>query len=209
MEKLATQWPVRLLACAAAVVSVAAWGQSTSKDSDDIFRAGPIIVPAGTPLDIQLTKGVNTKKVAVGDPVYARLHSPVVIGGWRAVDAGAAVQGSVIEVNSGSKEIGGAPRLVLTFRSITAHDGSSVPIDARYEQAGNSDTAKDAAKIAGGAAAGAVVGHQVDDDKGAVVGGVLGAAAGVAAAKNTGSDLRLESGTVLRVTTQSETRVAR
>jgi hypothetical protein len=214
MERIASYWPIRLFVLGAAFgLSSTALGQSSSSDStgysSHVSSRSPINVPEGTPLEIELTKGVNSKKVKVGDPVYARLHSDLVVDGWHAVDAGASVHGSVVEVASGSKKIGGAPRIALAFNSITTNDGNSVPINARYERKGESDTTEDAAKVAGGAAAGAVVGHQVDDDKGSVVGGVLGAAAGAAAAKNTGSDLKLESGTVLQLTTQSVARIDR
>jgi hypothetical protein len=224
MERISAHWPIRLLALGAAcAVSMAASGQSNSSVSaseqssssdstgysSQTSSRSPINVPAGTALEVELTKGVNTKKVKVGDPVYARLHSDLVVDGWHAVDAGAAVRGSVVEVASGGKKIGGAPRIALAFNSITTNEGSSVPINARYERQGESDTTEDAAKVAGGAAAGAVVGHQVDDDKGSVVGGVLGAAAGAAAAKNTGGELKLESGTVLELTTQSPADIKR
>ena len=210
MERFSRRWPIRWLVLGVASgVSLAAAGQSNSDWSyaanspTSASTRSPVHVPEGTPLQVELTKGVNSKKVKVGDPVYARLHSDLVLDGWHAVEAGAPVQGSVVEVASGSKEIGGAPRIALAFNSITTKDGNNVPINARYEKTGKSDTTQDAAKVAGGAAAGAVVGHQVDDDKGSVVGGVLGAAAGAAAAKNTGSDVKLESGTVLKLTTVS------
>jgi len=216
MERSTPQGRVRWLACAACCVSLAAWGQTSSTEPDDSAwerdasntSSSSIHVPVGTPLQIELTKGVNSKKARVGEPVFARLHTDLVLDGWRAIEAGAPVQGSVVEVASGSKKIGGAPRIALAFNSITARDGRAVPINARYERQGKSDTTADAAKVAGGAAAGAVVGHQVDDDKGSVVGGVIGAAAGAAAAKNTGSDLKLESGTVLDVTTGTVARAS-
>ena len=210
MERSTPQRRVRWLACAACCVSLAAWGQTSSTEpdesaweSDASIASSTINVPVGTPLRIELTKGVNSQKAKVGEPVFARLHSDLVLDGWRAIEAGAPVQGSVVEVASGIKKIGGAPRIALAFNSITTKDGNNVPIKARSEKTGKSDTTHDAAKVAGGAAAGAVVGHQVDDDKGSVVGGVLGAAAGAAAAKNTGSDVKLESGTVLKLTTVS------
>jgi Glycine zipper 2TM domain len=214
MERSTHGSRLRWLACAAWCVSLAAWSQSSSYEPDSSAwerdaSITSIHVPVGTPLQIELTKGVNSTKAKVGEPVFARLHEDLVLDGWRAIQAGAPVQGSVVEVASGGKKIGGAPRIALAFTSITARDGSTVPINARYERKGESDTTQDAAKVAGGAAAGAVVGHQVDDDKGSVVGGVLGAAAGAAAAKNTGNELKLESGTVLKVTTETVARADR
>jgi hypothetical protein len=201
MEKTTHRWPVRLLAIAASTLAL-----STQAADSTLWAASsqlPITVPAGTPMEIELTDSISTEKAKVGDPVEARLHSDLIIDNWRAVESGARVTGSVAAVRSGGNEIGGAPRLALAFTSITPPNGTSVPINVRYQNEGGSETGGDAAKIAGGAAAGAVVGHQVDDDKGAVIGGILGAAAGAAAAKNTGGDITLEKGTVLNVTAES------
>jgi hypothetical protein len=207
MEKTTHRWPVRLLAIAASTLALS----TQAADSTLWTAAGqlPITVPAGTPMEIELTDSVSTGEAKVGDPVEARLSSDLVIDNWRAVESGARVTGSVADVRSGGNEIGGAPRIALAFTSITAPNGATVPINVRYQSEGASDTGGDAAKVVGGAAAGAVVGHQVDDDKGAVIGGILGAAAGAAAAKNTGADITLEKGTVLNVTAESAFNVDR
>lgn len=160
----------------------------------------PINVPAGTPLSIELTSGVNTKKVLVGNQVEGRLASDVLVNGRVAAKAGSIVRGTVTEVVSGSAKIGGTPMLALAFDTLTLGSGVNVPISARYSQQGASDTGKDTAKIVGGTAAGAVIGHQVDDDKGTVIGGVLGGAAGAIAAQKTGGEVRLPAGTVISVT---------
>lgn len=160
----------------------------------------PINVPAGTALSVELTSGVGTKTAVVGRRVEGRLTSDVVVDGRVAAKAGTVVVGSVTEVVSGSDKIGGIPSLALAFDTLTLGNGVNVPISARYSQQGASDTGKDAAKIVGGTAAGAVIGHQVDDDKGTVIGGVLGGAAGAIAAKKTGGEVRLPTGTVISVT---------
>jgi hypothetical protein len=117
--------------------------------------------------------------------------------------AGALVQGSVTEVISGSKTIGGKPTLGLTFDSMT-FEGGDMPIAAKITQiAEKSDKAGDTAKIAGGAVAGGVIGHQLDDDKGKVIGALIGAAAGTAAARKTGKEVVLPAGTVVGMTLES------
>jgi len=160
----------------------------------------PINVPAGTALSVELTSGVGTKTAVVGKRVEGRLASDVVVDGRVAAKAGTVVTGSVTEVVSGSDKIGGVPTLALAFDTLTLASGVNVPISARYLQQAKSETGKDTAKIVGGTAAGAVIGHQVDDDKGTVIGGVLGGAAGAIAAKKTGGEVRLPSGTVISVT---------
>jgi hypothetical protein len=155
----------------------------------------PIVVASGTALPIAFTSAISTKTAKVGDPVSARLTSALVVDGRQVAPAGAAVTGVVTEVYSGSREIGGTPRLGLRFEKLSLGEGRSVAIAGDIAQQGKRESGRDAAKIAGGAVLGAVLGKQVDDDKGAVLGGLLGGAAGAAIAKNTGGDLEIADGT--------------
>ncbi|HEX6572121.1 MAG TPA: glycine zipper 2TM domain-containing protein [Steroidobacteraceae bacterium] len=168
----------------------------------------PIVVPPGTPLEIELTANVNTKVARVGDRVEGRLATDLLVDDRRAAVAGATVTGSVTELVSGSDKVGGTPTLGLTFDSLQAANGAIVPIMARYRQQSGSDTGADAAKVVGGAAAGAVIGHQVDDDgdddnEGTVVGGILGGAAGAAVAQKTGGEVKIHAGTVIKAPTET------
>ena len=165
--------------------------------------ATPIVVPAGTQLTVELITPISTKTNNVGDGVDARLASDLMIGDRRAAKAGAPVHGSITQVISGSKKIGGTPTLGVRFDSLVAANGASVSINAPFTQLGKSETGKDTAKIVGGAAAGAIIGHQVSHKNGAVVGGLLGGAAGTAAAKGTGGEVALTAGQVVAVATQS------
>jgi predicted small lipoprotein YifL len=165
--------------------------------------ATPIIVPAGTQLALEIVAPVSTKTSAVGDRVEARLASDLMIGDRRAAKAGASVQGSITQIVSGSKKVGGTPTLGVSFDSLVVANGSSVSINAPLAQVGKSETGKDTAKIVGGAAAGAIIGHQVSSKNGSVVGGLLGGAAGTAVAHNTGGEVTLAAGQVVTVATQS------
>ncbi len=165
--------------------------------------AAPIVVPAGTRLAVELVTPLSTKTNKVGNSVDGRLASDLMIGDRRAAKAGAAVHGSIVQVISGSKKVGGTPTLGIAFDSLVAVNGASVSINAPYTQVGKSETGKDTAKIVGGAAVGAIIGHQVSDKNGSVVGGLLGGAAGTAAAKNTGGEVVLAAGEVVNVSTQS------
>jgi len=167
--------------------------------------AGPrdYVIPAGTSLSVQLPAEISTKHAKVGQRITGNLTSDVIVDGKVVAKAGAPVQGSVTEVISGSKTIGGKPTLGLTFDSLTSSGGDR-PISARITQvADKSDKAGDTAKIAGGAVAGGVVGHQIDSDKGKVIGALIGAAAGTAAAKKTGKEVVLPAGTVVGLTLDS------
>ncbi|HEY5559979.1 MAG TPA: glycine zipper 2TM domain-containing protein [Steroidobacteraceae bacterium] len=165
--------------------------------------AGPrnYTVPAGTSLTAQLPAAISTKTARVGDRVSAYLTNDLVVDGKVIAKSGALLQGSVTEVVSGSKKIGGTPTLGLTFDNLTLADGGDMPVRGSITQvAAKSDTGKDTAKIAGGAIAGAVIGHQIDSDKGKIIGGLIGAAAGTVAAKKTGSEVELPAGTQIGFT---------
>ncbi len=167
--------------------------------------AGPkdYVVPAGTSLSVQLPAEISTKRAKVGQRLTGNLTNDIVVDGKVVARAGTPVQGSITEVISGSKTIGGKPTLGITFDSLT-FEGGDRPINARITQiADKSDKAGDTAKIAGGAVAGGVVGHQIDSDKGKVIGALIGAAAGTAAARKTGKEVVLPAGTVVGMTLES------
>ncbi len=168
----------------------------------------PILVPAGTSLGIQLAADVSSKTANPGDAVQGRLASDLVVGGRRVAAAGSPVRGSVTQVVSGSRTVGGTPTLAITFDSLSVTGGTSAAIDAKFQQQAASDTGKDAAKIVGGAAAGAVIGHQVNHKNGAIFGGLIGGAAGTAVAKGTGGEVSLPAGTVVNVTTGAAFEIA-
>jgi hypothetical protein len=158
----------------------------------------PLVVPPGTPLSIEVTSAVSTKTAAVGNRVQGRLASDVLVGGRRAVPAGAPVSGVITQVVSGSKKIGGTPMLAINFDTLDV-GGRAIAIGAPLSIQGKSETAKDTAKVIGTGAAGAVIGHQVSHKNGAIVGGILGTAGGLAIAKNTGSEVEIAAGSVVGV----------
>jgi len=160
-------------------------------------ETAPTWVASGTELAVQLTGPITTKTAKVGDAVEARLASDLVVDGRLVARSGAVVEGSVTEVVSGSRKIGGTPTLGLRFERLELADGTKVAISGSLAQQGKSDTAKDSAKIAGATVAGAIIGHQIDSDKGKIIGGILGGAAGTAAAAKTGGEVEVPAGTVL------------
>ncbi len=186
-------------------VKAAAPKPAASKPAPTPVAAGPrdYTIPAGTSISVQLPAAISTKTAKVGQRVSANLSNDIVVDGKVVAKAGSPVQGSITQVISGSKTIGGKPTLGLTFDSITSMGGDR-PMNARITQvADKSDKGGDTAKIAGGAVAGGVVGHQISHKNGAVIGALIGAAAGTAAAKNTGKELVLPAGTVVGMTLES------
>ena len=151
---------------------------------------------------------MSTKTAQVGNRVQGRLASDLVVGGRRAAAAGSPVQGTVTQVVSGSRKVGGTPTLGIAFDSLTVSGSAPIAINAQLLQQAASDTGKDTAKIIGTAAAGAIIGHQVNHKNGSVVGGILGGAAGTAVAANTGGEVSLPAGTVVSVALGNSFQVA-
>ena len=164
----------------------------------------PVTVPAGTQLSVKLEDTYSTKTSAVGQPVTARLASDLVVGSRVVARAGAPIRGSIHEVTSGSNKIGAVPTVKIDFTQLVMADGSTMAINARINQKGQSEKGRDTAKVVGGTAAGAIIGHQVNDGSGKVIGGILGGAAGAAAAKKTGTEVEIPAGSVLAANLRSE-----
>jgi hypothetical protein len=160
----------------------------------------PIVVPAGTQLTVALSSDLSTKTARAGDTVEARLVSDLMVDGRRALPAGSRVMGTVTDVISGSKTIGGTPTLGLRFDSLVLENGQKIAINGELVQKAKSDTAGDTAKILGGAAAGAILGHQIKEGAGGkIVGGLLGGAIGAVVAKNTGGEVELPANSTLTI----------
>ena len=160
----------------------------------------PIVVPAGTQLTVALDSSLSTKTAKPGDTFEAHLVSDLTVDGRRAALAGSRVLGSVTDVISGSKTIGGIPTLGLRFDSLVLENGKKIAISGELVEKGKSDTARDTAKIVGGAAVGAIIGHQVNSGSGGkIVGGILGGVIGAAVAKNTGTEVELAADSTLTI----------
>jgi hypothetical protein len=179
----------------AAATSAATTAKETVKPAPT-----PIVVPAGTQLTVALNSDLSTKTAKAGDTFEAHLVSDLMAGGRRAAPAGSLVMGTVTDVISGSKTIGGTPTLGLRLHSLVLESQQKVAINGELVEKGKSDTLGDTAKIVGGAAAGAIIGHQVDSgSSGKVVGGLLGGAIGAVIAKNTGAEVELKAGSTLTI----------
>jgi hypothetical protein len=112
--------------------------------------AAPVIVPAGTPLAIELSANVGTRTSRIGDRVEARLANDLVVAGRIAAAAGANVTGSVTWIVPGGDGLDALPMLGLTFDSLVAKNGATVPIVARYEQQGTIPSGQNLAPTSGG-----------------------------------------------------------
>lgn len=187
-------------AASKAAASKAAVSSGSSKPPEPVFQT--VEVAAGTPLTLALSSDLSSKTARPGDSFEATVASNLTVGGRVVVPTGTRITGNVTEVISGSHAIGATPTLGLKFNQLELEDGQIIPITGELMEQGASEKVQDTAKILGGAAVGAVLGHQVKtNNRGKVIGGLLGGAVGAIAAKNTGSEVELASGSTLTITT--------
>jgi hypothetical protein len=92
----------------------------------------PVVVAPGTPLQVELAANVDSKVARVGDRIEGRLAQDLAVGERRAALAGAPVSGKVTGLVAGGPGGDGASTLELTFDSLQAANGATIPIVARY-----------------------------------------------------------------------------
>lgn len=153
------------------------------------------VLPAGTPLAVELRTPLHTATSRRGDRFAARLVRSLTLEGRVAVPAQTMLEGRVTEVVSAEDVAAGEPdslaRIALEFHSLTLPTGERLPLRAsvgpppgRPVESGGSTVAG----ATGGAAAGAVLGGVIGrSGRSTAIGAVLGSAAGaaiMAAARN-------------------------
>jgi hypothetical protein len=120
------------------------------------------VIPAGTPVVVEITQALSAEKSKGGDHFGLRLAEPIVIGGVTVMEAGAIGQGEVVDAKPAN--IGGRPgRLVLAARDLEA-GGVRVKLQSFKLGGGGSDHSQLAvgAVIAVGVLGALVTGGNVD-----------------------------------------------
>ncbi|MFQ5777103.1 MAG: hypothetical protein ACE5IP_03760 [Terriglobia bacterium] len=170
-------------------------------------KAEPLVLPAGTALDVRLTTGLNSKNNRAGDPFHATLEHPVVVGEKVVIPKGADIQGRVTRaVKSG--RLKKRAELWVTLTEVTVQGASYDIGTTTTGHKEGSKTKRDVLFIGGGAGAGAAVGGATGGGKGAGIGAAIGAGAGTAAAMLTGQrDIKFPPETLLRFKLEEELRI--
>ncbi len=161
-----------------------------------------VTVPAGTSLDIELSKTLSSATSRVGETFRARVaHDVYDRDGVVSIPAGAEIVGEVSQAVPVNGRIGGQASLGLHFTDLVLPSGETVPIQATLRQTGPSKTGRDAATIGGATAGGAILGNILSRGsrgRGSVIGALIGAVAGTAIAAHTkGQEVEIPQGTVV------------
>lgn len=161
-------------------------------------KAPPIVVPAGTNLDVRLTTGLNSKENNSGDTWEGTLDAPVVVDNKVAIPKGADVKGKVTNaVPSG--RLKQRAELWVTVTEISVKGKSYDIATSTTGHKEGSKTKRNILFIGGGTGAGAAIGGIAGGGKGAGIGAAIGAGSGLAGAMITGKrDVKFPPETLLR-----------
>ena len=159
-------------------------------------RAGAREIPVGQELDIRLRTPLSSDTAQVEDRFEATTLVDMYEGNDLLVPAGTLLRGVVSSVKkAGRVERKGS--LTLSFDQMTI-DGRDYPIRATVTQALESSGMRgEAGRIGAGAGVGAIIGGILGGFKGALAGILIGGGGTIAATE--GTDVKLETGTILRI----------
>lgn len=110
-------------------------------------KAQRITVPKGTEIQAQSVYGVSSNDVHVGDAISLDVLDDVKIGAVTVIPRGAVVMGRVTAAK-GARKIGRGGKLDATFQTVTALDGTKIPVEGTLSDKGRGG-------YGGGSAAGA------------------------------------------------------
>jgi hypothetical protein len=96
---------------------------------------GPLIVPAGTPVSLVVTRPIKAKSAKANDPLYAQTSYPVAIGGRMAIPAGTFVQGQILSLTRPTRKVNSSV-LQVRFTKLVYANGYTVAL-AEGAQAGD------------------------------------------------------------------------
>jgi len=146
----------------------------------------PVVIPAGTILDVVLDQALGSKSSQTGDKFSATLANPVSIAGKIMIPKSSTAKGTVVEAKAKGK-VKGEARLKLALTSITINGTSYAISTAMSENTSKGKGKRTAATTGGGAAAGALIGGLAGGGKGAAIGAGVGAGVGFAGGAMTGN----------------------
>lgn len=146
----------------------------------------PVTIAAGTPLQVRLTQGIDTRQVQAGTRFVGIAANDVLASGYVAIPRGAQVEGTVIDV-SRSGVLKGRSSLALELNQV-ALAGMVCPLRSTvWSLAGGDKTVRTVDTALGLGAVGAILGGVADGGAGAAIGAGVGGAAGLGASAASGS----------------------
>jgi len=164
----------------------------------NLFEPKPIVIRAGTSMEVTVDQAVSSKDNNSGDHFDASLAEPVVVGDKVVIPKGARARGTVTDAKSAGRFKGNAA-ISVTLSSVTIHGNVYKVRSSEVTEAGKGRGKRTAEGAGGGAVVGALVGALAGGGKGAAIGAGAGAGAGTAGTALTGArDITIPPETRLR-----------
>src|SRR5882757_141776 len=115
----------------------------------------PIVIPAGTVLNVRLDQPVSSKTNKTGDPFQATVSSPIVIQGMTIVPTGARAGGTVTDAKDAGR-FKGAASLTLALNTVAIAGKPHQVQTAPATQTSKGKGSRTAKMVGGGTAGGAL-----------------------------------------------------
>lgn len=163
-----------------------------------MFSPKPIVISAGTGIEITVDQTVSSKDNNTGDHFEASLAEPVVVGDKVVIPKGTRAVGKVTSAKSAGRFKGNA-EISVTLTSLML-EGKKYEVHAsEVTQSGKGRGKRTAVGAGGGAVVGGLIGALAGGGKGAAIGAGAGAGAGTAGTAFTGDrDITIRPETRLR-----------
>lgn len=157
----------------------------------------PIVIPAGTVLNVRLDQPISSKTSQTGDPFHASVSSPIVIQGKTIVPTGARASGTVTDAKDAGR-FKGAATLTLALKTVAIGGKQYAVQTAPATKTSKGKGSRTAKMVGGGTAGGALIGGIAGGGKGAAIGALVGAGAGTAGSATGNADINLPVETVMQ-----------
>jgi hypothetical protein len=163
-----------------------------------VFSPKPIVIPAGTEIQVTADQSVSSKDSNSGDYFDASLAEPVVLGDKVVIPKGAKATGTVTDAKSAGRFKGNAA-ITVTLSSVKVNGEEYKLKTTEVTESGKGRGKRTAIGAGGGAVVGALIGGLAGGGKGAAIGAGAGAGAGTAGTALTGNrDVTIAPETRLR-----------
>jgi hypothetical protein len=150
-----------------------------------LFSPKPLVVNAGTEIEVTADQPVSSKTSSPGDHFDVSLARPVMLGEKQVIPSGARATGTVTVAKSAGKFKGNA-EISVTLSSITVNGKEYDVRTNSFTKVSKGRGKRTAIGAGGGAGIGALIGAIAGGGKGAAIGAVAGGGAGTAGAAFTG-----------------------
>ena len=176
--------------------------------ADPAPRPKPVMVPAGSIVNVRLTQAIEVDKSQAGQQFKAIVDDPIMVGGSVVIprNAVAVLQAAQVEQSGTMK---GSDKITLKLNAI-GFGGKMYEVASTYvESKGKGEGKKTARKVGGGAGLGAIVGGIAGGGEGAAIGAAIGGVTGAVVASGGEEHLKLPAETRLQFVLSAAVKVRR